>query len=273
MHAGPDLPIGDVVRLPDHLKWFSRTFCFSKRYGGIISWAHQEGANGHLYRLGIETKNQKYSENLKSAAWFQLIDLFLAITLYSPVWHSHCTKASFSVLMWYSYELAVLCPLLQTHVATLRAHCSTVALCFLTITWQRIFKGSLQVTVAKAFCRMWVLTSVIFGRWHRRCQEGPVSYPPIFGISIHFVLWVAASHTKYCRSPKIKHFGSQNKFGLATLLQGDAARQWLLITVRHLVLHCVKRSRGEAVAMLPLPQVWKIHYSVRFWVWPACLSE
>jgi len=51
---------------------------------------------------------------------------------------------------------------------TLRTHCSTVALCCITITWQRIFKGSLQVTIINAFFRMWLLTSDIFGRW---CRE------------------------------------------------------------------------------------------------------
>jgi len=53
----------------------------------------------------------------------------------------------------------------------------------------------------------------------------------------------------------------QNKFGLAALLYGDAARQLLLITVRH-VLYCVKRSRGESVAILPFPQVRKIHWEI-----------
>jgi len=38
-------------------------------------------------------------ENLKSASQFRLIDLILAITIYLPVWYSHCTKASFTVLV------------------------------------------------------------------------------------------------------------------------------------------------------------------------------
>jgi len=70
----------------------------------------------------IGTKNQKCFENLKSAPWFRLIDFILAITLYLFIWHSHCTRASFTVLVWCSDELAVhSCPLvrLRTHVGKL----------------------------------------------------------------------------------------------------------------------------------------------------------
>jgi len=50
---------------------------------------------------------------LTSAAQFRLIDLFLAITVYLPVRHSHCTRARFTVLVSCSAELAVhSCPLL-----------------------------------------------------------------------------------------------------------------------------------------------------------------
>jgi len=50
---------------------------------------------------------------LASAAQFRLIDLFLAITVYCPVRHSHCARARFNVLVSCSAELAVhLCPLL-----------------------------------------------------------------------------------------------------------------------------------------------------------------
>jgi len=47
----------------------------------------------------------------------------------------------------------------------LRSHCSTVALCCVKVTWQIIFKGSLQVTIVNAFFRMWLLTTDIYGRW------------------------------------------------------------------------------------------------------------
>jgi len=50
---------------------------------------------------------------LTSAALFRLIDLFLAITVYSPVRYSHGTRARFTVLVSCSAELAVQsCPLL-----------------------------------------------------------------------------------------------------------------------------------------------------------------
>jgi len=50
---------------------------------------------------------------LTSAAQFRLIDLFLAITVYLPVRHSHGTRASFNVLVSCSAKLAVhSCPLL-----------------------------------------------------------------------------------------------------------------------------------------------------------------
>ena len=57
--------------------------------------------------LEIATKNQNYLESLTSAAQFRLIDLFLAMTVYLPVWHSHCTRARFTVVMSYSGELVV----------------------------------------------------------------------------------------------------------------------------------------------------------------------
>jgi len=58
----------------------------------------------------------------------QVLNRYLALlftgtlALYLPVWHSHCTKASFTVVVWCSDELAVhACPFLrqQTHVAKL----------------------------------------------------------------------------------------------------------------------------------------------------------
>ena len=44
-------------------------------------------------------------------------------------------------------------------------------------------------------------------------------------------------------------------------LAGNAARQWLLIAERHIVLYCVKKSTSESVAILP--QVWNSIVSVR----------
>jgi len=86
----------------------------------LLSWASLGERNEHSPRpreLGLRNKNL---ENLASASWFWWIDIFLAITLYLPVWHSHYTRASFTILVWCNDELAVhswphLC--LQNHVA------------------------------------------------------------------------------------------------------------------------------------------------------------
>ena len=56
--------------------------------------------------LEIGTKNINFLENLTSADQFRLIDLFLAITVYLPVRHSHCARARFTVLVWCSAELS-----------------------------------------------------------------------------------------------------------------------------------------------------------------------
>ena len=50
--------------------------------------------SGHLSPLEIVPKNQNIPENMKSAAQFRLIDSILAMTVYLPVRHSHCTRAS-----------------------------------------------------------------------------------------------------------------------------------------------------------------------------------
>jgi len=131
----------------------------------ILSWASAGGVKRAFALPGSWIKNQKFLGNLKLASWFRLIDSILAITLYLPVWHSHCTRARFTAPVWCSDELAVhSCPLrLQTQtLRNLRAHCSTVDLCCVTISWQRIFKGSLQVTIVMRFsaCDCWPQTSV-----------------------------------------------------------------------------------------------------------------
>ena len=113
--------------------------------------------NGHLSLLEIGTNNQKILENLKSASWFRSIDLILATTLCSPVWLSHCLQ--------FAHVHSFVCRLT---LRNLRAHCSTVALCCVSTTWQGTFKGSLQITTVNVFFRMWLLTSHIFGRW---CSE------------------------------------------------------------------------------------------------------
>jgi len=74
-------------------------------------WA-SAGGNGHLPLLEIGAKNKFFLENLTSAAQFRLIVLFIAIIVYLPLWHSHYTRARFTVLVSGSGEVAVhSCPL------------------------------------------------------------------------------------------------------------------------------------------------------------------
>jgi len=52
----------------------------------------RRGKTGICTPLEIGTKNQNFPKILTSAAQFRLIDLFLAMTLYLPQLHSHCTR-------------------------------------------------------------------------------------------------------------------------------------------------------------------------------------
>ena len=62
---------------------------------------------------GHWSKNQKFLENLRLAAQFRLIHLIVAMTVYMPVWHWHCTRPRFTVLVSCNDEIAVgTCPLL-----------------------------------------------------------------------------------------------------------------------------------------------------------------
>ena len=123
-----------LLGLPDHWKFFQGHFVFHRDTMGYFRERLQGGRNGHL-PPGIGTKNQKVLENLKSAFWFRLIDLILAITLYLPEWHSYCIRASFTILVWFSDELLTPTPL----------------------SYGR-----------NVFFLMWLLTSDIYGRW---CSE------------------------------------------------------------------------------------------------------
>jgi len=50
---------------------------------------------------------------------------------------------------------------------------------------------------------------------HRRSQGGPGCHAPakFLAYTVNFVLWKAAFQTKYCYSPKIKHFGPPKMLG------------------------------------------------------------
>jgi len=101
----------------------------------------RKGGKEHCPSLNIGTKHQNFLENLMSAVQFRLIDLFLAMTVYLLLRHSHCT-ARFTVLVSCSDELAVhSCP-----EANLRADFSTSGLYCATITWKQVFSCSETVS-------------------------------------------------------------------------------------------------------------------------------
>jgi len=87
-----------AYRVARSLDIFSRTFCFSR---DTLDYFHgspqrvEKGVFAPSSKLGLRTKNVRKSEVTISIP----INLILAITLYLPVWHSHCTKASFTVLV------------------------------------------------------------------------------------------------------------------------------------------------------------------------------
>ena len=96
------------------------------------------------WKLGLRTKNVRKSEVSISIP----INLMLAITLYLLVWHSHCTKARFTVLVWCSDELAVHSfPLLrlQTHVVKLASSSGHRLIwwggCDVNLQWTQRFTG------------------------------------------------------------------------------------------------------------------------------------
>jgi len=75
----------------------------------------QRGAKQISPNLDIGYKDQKFLENLKSGAQFRSTDLILAMTIYLPVWHSHCTRFRFTVLVSCSDDMS----LKVTHVRSL----------------------------------------------------------------------------------------------------------------------------------------------------------
>jgi len=106
--------------------------------------------------LEIGTKNQNFVENLKSGAQFRLnwfnfcIDsLFAGMTLTVHKKQVHCP----GVVQWWvcSSLMSAALPVCRDKLRKLRAYCSTVGLYCETITWQRIFTCSLQVTAGGIF--------------------------------------------------------------------------------------------------------------------------
>jgi len=63
----------------------------------MIAWAFAGGANARFppWKLGFEPNisRKTWSRHLK----FRLIDLIFAMTVFLPVWNSHCTRVKFTV--------------------------------------------------------------------------------------------------------------------------------------------------------------------------------
>jgi len=93
-----------------------------------------------------------------------LVELILATAVHFLVWHSHCTGAKFTVLVSCRDELLTVhsCPLLwlQRQIAKLGKEFSIIDLYCVTITWQQIFKRSLQVAA------IGILPPVTVEHWH-----------------------------------------------------------------------------------------------------------
>ena len=85
------------------MSWITTPQCGQdeKATNACLASAHgrpQGGERAFAPPLEIGTKNQKLVENLKST------DLIVAITVYLPVWHLHCTRTRFTVLVSCSAE-------------------------------------------------------------------------------------------------------------------------------------------------------------------------
>ena len=93
--------------------------------------------------------------NISQKTWirhlkFRLIDLIFAMTVFLPVWNSHCTRVRFTIIVPCSDELAVhSCPsfVCRGGLRMWWADCSTVGFYCVTIPRQQTCKGSLCIPV------------------------------------------------------------------------------------------------------------------------------
>jgi len=77
-----------------------------------------------------------------SGAQFRSIDLILAMTVYLPVWHSHCRRVKCTVLVLCSGELAVdSCPLLCLQVQVAKV---TSGLCY---CWSSLCNNNMETNL------------------------------------------------------------------------------------------------------------------------------
>ena len=119
-----------------------------------------------------------------------LTELILAMPLYIPVWHSHCARASFTVLVSCSDELCTVhsCPriclqgqvaklgteinfILRNYCETLGQNCSTIGLYCVAITWQPILQMFASSCGNRCFaaCDCWTQASWQVMQWDSYC--------------------------------------------------------------------------------------------------------
>ena len=127
------------------MSWFD--VCLWLFPNKLIMGVRIAGGKRAFAPLAIGTKKQIFLENLNSEAHFRWIDLILALTVYLPVWHSlHKSQDHYSCNACCDELEVHSSPLffLQSQVAKLASGFFIVGLYCVTLTWQQIFKASLQ---------------------------------------------------------------------------------------------------------------------------------
>jgi len=100
----------------------------------------QGGQKGHLALLEIGNKKQKFLENVKSGIYFWLLGLLLAMSLFADM---ALTLDKSQVHCFHNMQLWACGSLMSTRLPAedmLRSsgvNCSTISLCYVTITWQQ----------------------------------------------------------------------------------------------------------------------------------------
>ena len=118
--------------------WYETRTTFFASLFSLETWASAGGKTGICPPLEIGTKNQKFLEHLKLAAKFRLLHFIVAMTVYLPAWHRHCTRAWFTVLPWCQTVMRLQFAHVQSFVCRgrlriLLVNCSTVGLYCVTI--------------------------------------------------------------------------------------------------------------------------------------------
>ena len=132
------------------------------------------------------------------------------MTIRLPIWHSHCTRVRFTVLVTCGDELAVHLISFFACRGRLRnsgANCSAIGLCCVTTTWQQIFEDALGIMVVGMCVR-------------REGQNGHLSRPGNWDLEPKFLVKLVAL------------------FGLSDLI--------FAITVYLPLIHC-KRVRSSVI--------------------------